>query len=352
MILGALTESAGTAVGDVSYSAVARIRARHGAVSGIAVTPDGGKVMVTQRADNSVSSLDADTCTRSRTVAGVNEPFVIAIAAARAYVSTVSAAYDSILVIDADIDQVIAVYPLAYSVRDLAVSPDGRYVYACRAGTLGADVAVIDTVTERVDAISLAANGAEPRATPECVRVSPDGSRLYVATQRPTGAELTVIDTHRRRMLGTVAIGSPIRDVALSPHGELAYVLSCGADFGAVIDVVNTVSDAVIGTSKIGDVSGFVTQLTLSGDGERAYLVDDESVLVLSTQTLGVIGTIEVGDHPSCVVESPDGGYLYVADYAGTVSVLAISCNTTATPLPEGAEAGLLQLLQGQPALT
>ncbi|KAA8966315.1 YncE family protein [Mycobacterium sp.] len=346
-----MTESAGTAVGDVSYSAVARIGVRPGAVSGIAVTPHGGTLMVTQHADDSVSSLDTDTCTRSWTLAGVGEPFAIAIAGARAYVSTVSAAYDSILVIDTGTDRVIGDYPVAHSVRDLAASPDGRYVYACRAAALGADVAVIDTAAERVDAISLTAGGAEPGAIPDCVRVSPDGSRLYVAVQWPTGAELTVIDTNRYRALGTIAIGPPIRDVALSPHGDRAYVLGCGTDLGAVVHVVDTGSGAVIGTAKISDVGGLVTQLTLSRDGERAYLVDDESVLVLSTHSLGVVDAIAVADHPSCVVESPAGDYLYVADYAGTVNVLAISCTTTAAPLPEEAEVALLELLQGQPAL-
>ena len=321
-----------------SFSVVAQIAGHHGAVSGIAVGPDHNKLMVTNHADNSVTSIDTDTCTSTRTVIGIHEPFAIAIAGARAYISAASAAYDSIVVVDVTTDRVVGVHPVAYSVRDLAVSSDGMHVYACRTAVHGADIAVVDNMTGHVDAIGLAAG-----ATTGCVRVTPDGARLYVAADGPSGAELAVIDTHQQRVVDAVPIGLPIRDVALSPHGDTAYVLSCGPGFGAVVDVVDTSTNVVTATGKIAEVSGPVTQLPLSGDSERAYLVGEQSVAVVSTQTHNVIGTIAVAGQPSCVSESPDGKHLYIADYAGTVSVLTI-----AAP-PEWARPELAQL---EPAMT
>ena len=120
----------------------------------------------------------------------------------------------------------------------------------------------------------------------------------------------------------TIEIGSPIRDIALSADGATAYVGSCGPDFGAVLDVVDTRTDAIANTYKIGEIARFLTQLTLSRDGRRAYLVGDSSVTVLSTSTHDVIGSIVTGSQPSCVTESPDGSRLYVADYAGAITVL------------------------------
>ena len=70
--------------------------------------------------------------------------------------------------------------------------------------------------------------------------MSPDGRRLYVAANGASTAELVVVDTQRNRVLSTVEIGSPIRDIALSPDGATAYVGSCGPDFGTVLDVVDT----------------------------------------------------------------------------------------------------------------
>jgi YVTN family beta-propeller protein len=314
------------------FTEVAEIAVQGQAVSGIAVSPDGARLMVTHYGDDSFSLIDTANYAVAQTVIDIEEPFAIAMSdtsAGRAYVSSASAAYDSILAFDTDANRVVASYPLAYSVTDLAVSPDGRHVYASRAAVNAADVAVVDTWTGDDDAISIATTAGT--TTTECVRVSPDGRRLYVAVNGASTAELVVIDTRQHRVLNTVEIGSPIRDIALSPDGATAYVGSCAPDFGTVLDVLDirdTRTAAVTNTYKFGDIAGLLAQLMISRDGERAYLVGDQSVTVLSTSTRDVIGGIAIDGQPSCAIESPDGRRLYIADYAGTVTVLAIASAT------------------------
>jgi DNA-binding beta-propeller fold protein YncE len=311
-----------------SFTVLAEIGVGHGAVSGIAVSPDGIRLMVTHFGDDSVSSIDTANGAITESFIDIEEPFAIAMTdtpAHRAYVSTASAAYDSILAVDMDACRVVATYPVAHSVTDLAVSPDGRHVYVSRAAVGGGDVAAVDTVTGEQVAIGV---GAGVGTVIECVRVSPDGRQLYVAANGPSSAELVVIDIQQARVRRAVEIGSPIRDIALSPDGATAYVGSCGFDFGAVLDVVDTRTDVVTNTYKVGEDAGFLAQLTLSRDGERAYLVGDNVVTVLSTAAHDIMGSIAITAQPSCVVESPDGNRLYIADYAGTVTVLAIGSTT------------------------
>ncbi|QUR68664.1 YncE family protein [Mycobacterium spongiae] len=325
-----------------------------GPISGIGISPDGSRVMVTNYRSDSLSIIDTDTGRVVDTIADVAEPFAIAMGGLetnRAYVSTVSMAYDSIAVVDTCTNAVIDSHPLALSVSDLAVSPDGKYVYASRNGARCADVAVLDTTTERVEVVEIATS---PGTTTECVTISPDGGRLYVGTNGPSGGQLVVVATRAQsekdagrggrsrkrrkgskssgatgeqpglRVAATIEIGSPVRDVALSPDGDIAYVASCGPDFAATVDIIDTRTNTITSTRKIGETGGLLTRLTLSDDGDRAYLVSGDRVTVLCTLTHDVIGTV-TGKSPSCVVESPDGKHLYIGDYSGTVTLTRVA---------------------------
>lgn len=347
-----------------------QIRVNKGPISGIAASSDGRRLMVTNYGGNSISIIDPDICRVVGTIADVDEPFAIAMGAAathRAYVTAVSPAYDSIQVLDLTTNTVVATHPLALSVSDMTASADGTKVYASRNGARGADIAVLDTATGRVEVVDIATTAG---TTTECVRVSPDGSHLYVGVNGPSGGRLIVIDTGmateeetnsgrsrwRRkntktpakapakskakgtqkaaketpkpglRVVETIDIDLDVRDVAISPNGALVYVASSGPKF-AVIDVIDTRTNKITSTRKIAEFSGLLTRLTISGDGERAYLVSDESVTILCTLTQDVIDTVSVATQPSCVVESPDGTHLYIADYSGAVTVAPIEAN-------------------------
>jgi YVTN family beta-propeller protein len=329
------------------FPIVVHVAVHNGPISGMAASPDGTRLMVANYGSDSVSVIDVDTCRVVTTVAGLDEPFAIAMGSRdsdRAYVSTVSTAYDSIAVIDVPTNTVVATHPLALSVSDLAVSPDGKYVYAARHDAGGADLAVLDSTTGQLEAIDLPAQAG---GTTECVRVSSDGGRVCVATNGPAGGRLVVIRTPARsdgrggRSKGwrrksaarsraietnkTIEIGLPIRDVALSPDSSSAYVASCAPDGGVVIDVVDLRTAKITATRKIGEIGGILTGLTLSGDGDRAYLVSDDSITVLCTLTHDIIGTVGVADQPSCVVESPNAKFLYIADYSGAVTVVPVA---------------------------
>ncbi len=361
---------------------IVAISVHEGPIAAMVASPDGSRLMVTNYGGDSVSIIDTDSCRVVETVSGVQEPFAIAAggpsAPNRVYVSSVSRAYDSIEVIDMSTNTVVATHPLALSVSDLVTSPDGKYVYASRNGTGGTDIAVLDTTTGRVEVIDIAG----PGTTIQCVRTSPDGAALYVGTNGPAGGRLVVLgapsddrSSGRARwrrnkptrsrapglsgmsVTGVVEIGLAVRDVAVSPDGAVAYVAGYCPEIGAVVDVVDTRTNKVTSTRKLGEISGNLTGCVLSRDGDRAYLVSDDGITVLCTLTQDVIGTVAVTEQPSCVVESPDGKRLYVADYSGAVIVAAVA--PTAPLAIEGAaprrhasaEWVMPELLHYEPAL-
>jgi YVTN family beta-propeller protein len=294
----------------------------HGPITDMCVSPRGGFVFVTNQIDNSVSQLDAETLAVVNTITGSDEPFIVKTAGSRAYVSTVSASHDAVTVIDGKTGAVVASHPLALSVRDLAIGLDGRRVYVARTGRDGADVAVIDTVTDRVTTIDL---GTRVESTAEAITISRDGSRLYVATADHIGGELVAIDTSDHSIVGVCAFAAPIRDIAASPDGTAVFAAGYDTVIGAHLDIVDTRDFGVVDTFPVG---GSITQLLLSAEGDRAYVVNGDRVTVLCTATREIIDTIDIGAEPSCIAESRDGKRLFVADYDGGVTAFSVASTT------------------------
>ena len=352
---------------ELDTTSVVRVPLHNGPISDIDISPDGRRLVVTNYGRNGVSVVDAHTCRVSSTVTELAEPFAVVMSGADsnyAYVSTATPGYDAIEVIDVVTSWRIATHQLANSISDLAVSPDGKYLYASRNAVRGADVTVLDTTTGELEVIELA---TAPDTTTACMRISADGRRLYVGMNAPTGGSLAMVETRTRsdnrrvggrsRIVGVVELGLPVRDVALSNDGGTAYVASCDPVAGAVLDVVDTRANKIVGTHKVPEITGPLTRMTLSRDGSRAYLVSDDRITVVSTHQQDVVGEVKVSKHPSCVVESPDGGHLYVADYAGVVTAARIA-STAPTQTHRGAShrdlsvAGWLpELPEWEPAL-
>lgn len=299
---------------DSGFALVSRVTVNRGAVSDIALTVDGRRLVVTNFGDDSVSVIDTDTLAVA-TIGDTYEPFAVVAGTDRAYVRTASFSYDSISVIDTDTNELVATHSVACTISGVAVSSDGSRIYVSRTGHEGADVAVIDAATGQIAASTMI---SQPGVNAETIRISPDGQRLYVATSDGVGGDLVVIGTADLRVLHGVAVGAPISDIALSGHGDTAFVTSCA---GAV-DVIDTRTGRIRNTVEVG---GYPTQITLSPDAARAYVVNGDQVAVLCTVTDEIVDTITVDGQPSCVVASPDGSRLYIADYAGAITVLAVA---------------------------
>lgn len=301
---------------DQNVKTLGSVDVRRGPIGDIAAAGRGATI-VTHPGDDSVSLLNARTLAVEAIVAVHGEPFAVAVTDDRAFVSTSSWGHkDEVTVIDTVSRTVIATYELAFSVTALAVSPDGKRVYAGRTGDGHIDVAVIDITADRVGTINVATGAG---IGIDALDLDETGERLYVATTDARGSALVVVDLETARIERAIPIGSPIRDLAIAD--SVAYVLTSDRARGGVVNVIDLSTGRIAGTVELG---GAPTQLAMGADKTRAYVVDYDRVVVLCTLTLDVLDTFAVSAQPSCVAVDSHGGRLHVADYAGGVTVFAV----------------------------
>jgi len=306
------------ATAEPDFAVLGSIDVERGPIADLAVTSDGTTIVATHYGDGSVSIIDAYALRVDADIEmAAVEPHMVSAAERRAYVTISGHQYDSVAIIDTANKQVIANHPVDGTATDVAVSPDGTRIFAGLVGDrLG--LAVVNTFG-RTNTIDLADGAGR---TVDAVRVSPNGRFVYVATSDADSGKLLVVDAAKGLTIREVPIASPIRDVALSRDGALAYVASFDTHWGGSVDVIDTAINEI--TAKVG-IGGAPMQMALSADGSRLYIADYEYVSVLCTETNSVIDRLTVTHQPSGVAISPDGTRLYVADHAGSITAMAVA---------------------------
>jgi DNA-binding beta-propeller fold protein YncE len=287
-------------------------------IGDIAVDPTSGTLIATHPRDCTVSILDTGDPDAAAAIRLDGDPVAVAVAAGRAFVVTTSASYDAVAVLDVHSKIVVSVHPLAFTVTGIAVSADGARVFAARTGRLGSDVAVVDVATADITSIPIAPPGA---SSIDVIRTGTSG-QLYASVCSYRDGELAVVDTARQRVVATVPIGAPVRDITLSPHGAEAYVLAYHPHGAAAVIRIDLVRKAI---GAVVEVSESATQVVMSPDGAEIYVVDRDGIAVLCALSERFFESITVDVPPSCVATSSALGRLYIADHLGDVTVLPIA---------------------------
>ncbi|MER7757212.1 IPT/TIG domain-containing protein [Kitasatospora sp. NPDC097643] len=269
---------------------------------GVALTPDGARAYVANRASNSVSVIDTATNTVTATIVAAGGPFLTAVSpdGTRVYVTLFD---DGTLgVIDTATNTLTATIAVGAAAVAVALSPDGARAYVTSQGTN--TLSVVDTATNTVTATVT----TDPM--PVGVAVSPDGALAYVCTVGESS--VNVVDTATNTVTGSFTAGDVPVIAAFSPDGTRAYVCNAGGDS---VSVVDTATNTVTATIGVGSLPRFVA---VSPDGTAVYTTDfaDNAVSVIDTATGTATGSIPVGNGPVCVAVTPAGNRLYVTDNA------------------------------------
>ena len=235
----------------------------------------------------------------------------------------------SVSVIDTSTGAVVATVHVGAGPYGIAVTPDGKHAYVADNGSR--DVDVIDTTTNTVTATVPVGTG------PYGVAVTPDGRTAYVSNQ---GANtVTPIDTATETAGTPVPVGKGPRQIAISPDGRTAYVADMGS---ASVTPINTATNTA-GSSITVPCNGpdgaaidranstlYVTCFGAPGITLATY----GAVVPINTVTNEAGSPILVSPHPQGVAVDPADGTVYATDaFQSEVTPIQASTGTPESPL-------------------
>lgn len=331
--------------------------------AGMAITPDGGYLYVTNNNNYLVTLADTVSVFDTydfRPVATIqlpqgNQPYTATMSPDGTLVYIANANFSTVSVIDTATNTISDTIIGFDGPSGMAVTPDGLYGYVNNYGGPGGLGSGNGTTVNRVDLLTNTITG--PAITtdlaPAAVAMAPDGTYVYVIcyTDGNTGnGTLQRISTTTNLVTDTLGGFSGPFSIVVSADGLMGYVSNFGSNnfdpIGNTVTVVDLDNFVVVRTYTVGiQPSG----LALSPDGLKLYVSNYNTLyqsggsapppytytgLTAGQGSVQVIdlasGTvspqvIQVGLSPANLIMSLDGKKLFCSNYtSNTVSVVTL----------------------------
>ena len=231
---------------------------------GVAVTPDGDQVLVTQHDGNALVFIDTDDFSEAAYTLPVGQsPRGVAIDPDGIYAYVANFADDTVSKVSISGRRIVKTIEVGDGPFGLAVREDKEsgdpVVYV--ANFYSDTVTVIDQ-DEETEEIPV-------RDAPVGVAVNTDGTRVYVAN---SGSDsVSIIDTETDTVVKTMGVGDLPWGIAVGDAGDYAYVANSASD---TVTVIQTSNNTIVRTFSVGDLPRGVAAARY---GTFAYVVNQGS---------------------------------------------------------------------------
>jgi YVTN family beta-propeller protein len=290
---------------------------------------------ITNVTGNSLSVIDTTTNTVTATIAMTPQarPEGIAITPDGTKVLIANAGFNggngSLAILDRATNTVTSTSPLGTLPFGIAITPDGSKAYIVDSmvgGISTPNIQLVDIATGTV------LDQFNAGAVPFAIAMTPDGSKLYVTDTNAT--VVAAVATATNTVTSFIPVGNGPAGIAMAPDGSKVYSVNTGDD---AVSVIDTATDTVTMTIPVG-INPFGDQVT--PDGRHVWVANqtENTVSVIDTATQTVTATILVGKNPANISFTPDSRTAYVTNFADdTVSVVDTAAGTVTATIPVGA---------------
>ncbi len=310
---------------------------------GVAVSPDGSRVYVTNYGSGTVSVISTATNTEIMPpIPAGSSPYGVVVSPDGSTIYVTNTLLGSVTPINTFTGQALPGIAVRFGPKGIAISPDGSRLYV--ANSVDNSVSVINTSNNFTITIPTV-NGKDPYG----LSVSPDGKRVYVANV--VSDNVTVIDAVSNTVGDYIPVGSGPYTTAVSPDGSKVYVSNSGSLSGSgplppgTVSVIDPGNDHVTNTIPVGTGPA---GMSFTPDGSELYVLNN------GDNTASVIRTSDgtVPGQPIPVGQSPASLGNFIAGGAGCSSTVQYTITVTPFTLPPvvkvGDVSGIIIACQGE----
>ena len=248
------------------------------------------------RGDDAIGVVDTGTRRELARIPVGDEPIQMILADDQLFVSNLSS--NDLRVIDTATFQVQAHIETAVQPLDLALSPDGKTLYATNSGTNALTIVDVESGQARTIEITDASEGL--------YGVAATADKIF--TTDIAGSQVLVLSP-QGHITDRIPVPPKPRSLALAPDGKTLYVTSMDTGRLTVIDT----DGATVSRSIDLGVSGTFA-IAPSPDGRKLYLTaySEGSLLVVDVASGTLREKLAIGRNPRAIAFSPDGTQVYV----------------------------------------